>query len=88
MNIIEELYYGNLSGTDGTLVPGSELAKAVDTAVTAQEKLEETLSDEQKELFERYQKAMDQEDDVAFRNAFVKGFRMGMLIAMEVMGEK
>ena len=49
-----------------------------------EEKLTATLSDEQKETFEKYKDCNREISEICERNAFLNGFRLGARIIIEV----
>ncbi len=86
MNVIEELYYGNIRPTDE---PQSDEAKrALSEVLKTEEALGESLTDKwQKEkiaeLSERYSKLIT----LTERDGFLQGFRLGAKLMAELMVE-
>jgi len=56
-NILEDLYYGNISPNERRVRPGSKIQKAMQKRDVLETKLNESFTDEQKATFEQYQKA-------------------------------
>ena len=49
-----------------------------------EEKLISTLSDEQKETFEKYKDCNREISEISERESFIKGFQLGAMIIIEV----
>ena len=86
MNVIEELYYGNVRPTDEP--QSDDVKKALSEVVKIEEALGESLTDKgQKEkiseLSERYNKLIS----LIERDGFLQGFRLGAKLMAELMPE-
>ena len=86
MNVIEELYYGNVRPTDEP--QSDDVKKALSEVVKMEEALGESLTDKgQKEkiseLSERYSKLIT----LTERDGFLQGFRLGAKLMVELMAE-
>ena len=87
-NILQKLYNGELYESENMVKEkSSEQSKQTERILKAYDGLMETLSKEQKELFKKWQDldAFDWLDSV--EAAYLRGFKTGMLIAIEVYRE-
>ena len=86
MRILEEFWYGNIEPTEYDTSSNKEYEKLVELICRNEEKLKATMTDEQKELFEKYEVCVQARQTVTdcliFRNRFKLGARM-MLEVME-----
>ena len=86
MRILEEFWYGNIEPTEYDTSSNKEYKKLVELICRNEEKLKATLTDEQKELFEKYTDCVREHqtntDCLIFQNCFKLGARM-MLEVME-----
>ena len=89
MTILEELYYGNVQPITRAYGPDSALMKAIHLRRQNEDKLVETLTDAQRERFEKYEDAATEAHCLsrydAFAYAFAYGFRLGMRLAIDAM---
>ena len=88
MNIIEDLWYGNISPWERPFKKGSPYAELLALVVRHQEDLLPRLNDEEKEIFEKFADCTTEMHDLAEREAFMKGFVLGSRIIIEVMTTK
>jgi len=88
MNIIEDLWYGNISPWERPFKKGSAYAELLALVVRHQEDLLSRLNDEEKEIFEKYADCTSEMHDLTEREAFIKGFALGARIIIEVMTTK
>ena len=85
MSIVRELFLGNLSPDNifqNTKTP--EHVKAARLRDGLGEKLEKTLSEEEKELLEKYRSAQDDVSFLDYIAYFTSGLRFGVLLMSEV----
>ena len=86
MRLLEEFWYGNIEPTEYDTSSNKEYKKLVEPICRNEERLRATMSDEQKELFEKYTDCVRDNlvitDCLIFQNGFKLGARM-MLEAME-----
>ena len=83
MSIIEELYYGNICPCELSNVRTEEYKNALKKCVEYEKRLLETLSNEQRELYDKMM-----ENRVAFETAegiekFKSGFKLGAKFMLE-----
>lgn len=84
MDILEDLYYGNLFPHEKVSKLDNETKELLGLLNRNEEKLIATLSDEQKETFEKYKDCNREISEICERNAFLNGFRLGTRIIIEV----
>ena len=80
MTILENLYYGNIAPFERKISDG----EAIEKAVFLEDKLKSELTEEQKALFEEFEKA---DSDVSCKEevrAFTAGFKLGVRLIKEV----
>jgi hypothetical protein len=87
MNILENLWYGNLTPNVSKIKNGSKQDRQLKKIITCEEKLTKTLLNEQKELLENLKSAQMEFFCTAEQIAFVKGFKLGAKIMLEVAEE-
>lgn len=85
MKLLEELYHGNLSGMENHLRPDSDLAKAMDRVETLRDSLQGELTAEQRKQLGELLESMEQRSSIEVENAFVKGWRLGVIIMLETL---
>ncbi|WP_302116292.1 DUF6809 family protein [Ruminococcus bromii] len=84
MDTLEDLYYGNLLPQEKVSKLDDEMKELIGLLNRNEEKLTATLSDEQKETFEKYKDCNREISEICERNAFLNGFRLGARIIIEV----
>lgn len=84
MDILEDLYYGNLFPHEKCAKLDDEMKELNGLLNRNEEKLTATLFDEQKETFEKYKDCNREISEICERNAFLNGFRLGARIIIEV----
>lgn len=84
MDILEDLYYGNLFPHEKCAKLDDETKELLGLLNRNEEKLTATLSDEQKETFEKYKDCSREISEICERNAFLNDFRLGARIIIEV----
>lgn len=82
MDILEDLYYGNLFPHEKVSKLDDETKELLGLLNRNEEKLIATLSDEQKETFEKYK---DCNREICERQSFITGFKLGANIVIESM---
>ena len=87
MRILEEFWYGNIEPTEYDTSSCKEYKKLLELICRNEEKLQATMTDEQKELFSRYIDAVREHQMTADRLIFQNGFKLGARIMLEVMDE-
>lgn len=88
MNILEDLWYGNISPWERPFKKDGTYAELLALVIRHQEDLLSRLNDEEKEIFEKYNDCTSEMRDLTEREAFVKGFTIGAQIIIEVMATR
>ena len=84
--ILERLFFGDINPLqDNTIMSDHDYKEARDGYFQVEEKLEETLSAEQKELLKEYSDAADTVDSATAKYYFISGFTLGSKIMMEIL---
>ena len=84
-SIIEELYYGNIVPSERDMVKGGEYAYLLQLLSRNSTELEDTLTEAQKEVFEKYNDCHVEISDANEVAAFTLGFKIGLRLATEAM---
>ena len=85
MNILEDLWFGNISPWERPFKKDSTYAELLALVIRHQDDLLGRLNDEEKEIFEKFSECSTEMHDLTEREAFVKGFKLGAKIIIEVM---
>lgn len=84
-NIIEELYYGNITPCDRDIVKGGEYSHILQLLTRNEDELMQTLTQAQQETFEKFKDCASELGDANELTAFTIGFKLGMRLALETM---
>ena len=84
MNIIEELWYGNISPCEKDFKKGSKYSELLGYIVRHEEDLKKRLNDEEIEILEKFTECTNEMYGISEREAFVRGFTLGVRIIIEV----
>ena len=76
-NILEDLYYGNISPSERRVRPDSRVKKLMQKQNDLESKLNESFTDEQKAAFEQYLAVNADLLDANCLDSFITGFRLG-----------
>jgi hypothetical protein len=87
MRILEEFWYGNIEPTEYDTSSNKEYKKLVELIFRNEEKLRATMTDEQKELFEKYTDCVRENQVITDCLIFQNGFKLGARMMLEVMKE-
>ena len=85
MTTLEDLYYGNISPWERDIKRGSRMDKLVQLICKNEDGLMSTLTEQQKETFERFKDCQSEICDITARQAFTDGFILATRIMVEVM---
>ena len=85
MNILEDLWFGNISPWERPFKKGSTYSELLTLIARHYDDLVGRLNDEEKDIFEKYTGCTNEMHDMTEREAFVKGFTIGARIIIEVM---
>ena len=86
MRILEEFWYGNIEPTEND-TSSKEYRKLQELICRNEEKLKATMTDEQKELFEKYTDCIGEYRTITDCLIFQNGFKLGARMMLEVMEE-
>lgn len=84
MNILEELYYGNISPHERYIKQGSKVEKLVKLICKNEDELNNSLTEKQKETFEKFKDVTSELSCITEREAFTAGFILATRIMMQV----
>ena len=87
MQILEDLYIGNVHPGERIFKRNSQYAKALDETVKAGDALTASLSAEQKEFFEDYMTAQREVNILTDCETFCYSFKAGAKIMLDVLTE-
>lgn len=82
-----KLWYGNIEPTEYDTNACKEYKEALRLITRNEERLQATMTDEQKELFARYTDAVHEYQTIAECLLFQTSFKLGARMMLEVMGE-
>ena len=85
MQVLEDLYLGDIRPSDRSFKRNSQYAKALDEVVKAGDALTDGLTDEQKELFEDYMTAQREVNVLTDCETFIYAFRLAAKIMIDVL---
>jgi hypothetical protein len=83
MNILEELWYGNINPCELEIPKDSELDKALKEIIHNEEQLNNTLTYEQKQLLDNLKTSQLKFNSLTECEVFGKGFKLGVKIMLE-----
>lgn len=84
MNTLEDLFYGNLFPLEKSAKLDDEVKELLKLLNRNEEKLTVTLTESQKETFEKYKDCNREISEISERESFIKGFQLGAMIIIEV----
>ena len=84
-SILKELFYGNVCPNTDCRSTDKEVKELMGYIADHHSALNETLTDKQKEIFEKFNDCYDELTDINEREIFVYAFRLGARIAIEVL---
>lgn len=87
MRTLEEFWYGNIEPTEYDTSTCKEYKRLQELICRNEEKLRASMTDEQKELFEKYKNCVREFQTITDCLIFQNGFKLGARIMMEVMEE-
>ena len=88
MNILEDLYYGNVSPCDRDVKRGSKVDKLQTLVCQYEVELNSTLTEKQKETLEKFKEAYSELYCCFERDMFAQGFIIAAKIMIEVFKEE
>jgi len=87
MQVLEDLYLGDIRPNERTFKRNTQYAKALDELVKAGDALTDGLTEEQKELFEDYMTAQREINVLTDCETFCIAFKLGAKIMIDVLTE-
>jgi len=84
MNILEELYYGNVSPNEKQIKRGSEYDNLLNLLCRNEEVFINTLSKEQKVLYDKIKECREELSTLSEKEMYIDGFRLGACITFDV----
>ena len=84
-NIIEELYYGNVTPCDRDIVKGGTYSHLLHLVTRNEDDLMQTLTQAQQETVEKLKDCASELNDANEVTSFTLGFKLGMRLALEAM---
>ena len=84
MNILEDLYYGNVSPCDRDVKRGSKVDKLQTLVCQYEVELNKTLTEKQKEILEKFKEVYSELYCCLERDMFAQGFIIATRIMIEV----
>ena len=85
MRILEEFWYGNIEPTEYDTYSCKEHKKLLELLCRNEEKLKATMTDDQKELFEKYTDCLREHQIITDCLIFQNSFKLVARIMLEVM---
>ena len=82
-SILEELFYGNVCPNTDCRSQSKETKELMGYIADHHDKLMKEITDEQKEILEKFTDCYNELTDINEREIFVYAFRLGMRIAIE-----
>lgn len=87
MRILEEFWYGNIEPTEYDTSFCKGYKKSVELICRKEERLQATMTGEQKELFDKYTDCVREHQTITDCLVFQDGFKLGARMMLEVMEE-
>ena len=84
MSILEDLYCGRIAPHEHRIEPESEYEKLLQYMIRHEDDLKSTLTEQQKETFEKYKECKADVESLTEVEAFISGFKLATHIMMEV----
>ena len=82
-SIIEERYYGNIPLSERDFKQSSEYAQVLKLVARNEEKLTETLTEAQKETFQKFKECTSELESMTEVTTFALGFKLGLRLTAE-----
>ena len=84
-SILEELWYGNICPETDKQSNSGEMKQLMKYMARHHDSLMETMTDEQKDVFERFDDCWGEYASLAEKSIFVYAFKLGMRLAIEIL---
>lgn len=85
MTTLGDLYYGNIVPVDHSFKQGSAYSEVLGYSVRHQDDLLATITEQQKEIFEKLKDCESELYNMNERQAFTEGFKLAARLLIEVM---
>ena len=83
MNVLEDLWYGNIDPMEAVGSGGSHYKELMGLMARNREKITDKLGEDMQEVLETYDENIREMDAISEKAAFIYGFRLGMKLAAE-----
>ena len=83
MTILEDLWYGNINPHEAILQDNKRFKSLLSLMGRNRDKLTNTLTEQQKEMLEKYDDTVNEMHSLAEQVAFQYGFSLGIRLMME-----
>ena len=87
MTTLEDLYYGNIIPHERSIKRGSAYSEVLGYVVRNEDDLKATLTEQQKEIFEKLKDCESELYGMNEHESFVSGFKLAARIIIEVLQE-
>lgn len=87
MTTLEDLYYGNIIPHEHSIKRGSAYSEVLGYVVRNEDDLKATLTEQQKEIFEKLKDCESELHGMNELESFVSGFKLAARIIIEVLQE-
>lgn len=87
MTTLEDLYYGNIIPHEHSIRRGSAYSEVLGYVVRHEDDLKATLTEQQKEIFEKLKDCESELHGMNDLESFISGFKLGARIIIEVFQE-
>ena len=86
-NILEDLYYGNITPGAQQIAPNSELKRATDRVARFESQLTERLDEDGQTILAKLIESKDEVESITALENFILGFRLGVRLLAESMDD-
>ena len=86
-NILEDLYYGNITPGVQQIAPTSELKRATDRVARFESQLTERLDEDGQTILAKLIESKDEVESITALENFILGFRLGVRLMAESMDD-
>ncbi|MBO4868986.1 MAG: hypothetical protein J5585_04680 [Clostridia bacterium] len=87
MTLLEDLWYGNIDPHEAILTGSKRYKHLLSLMARNRDELNETLTDKQSDVLEKYDSALNEMHALAEVEAFSYGFRLGVRLMIEAEGK-
>ena len=85
MNVLNELWYGNISPNSDCIIATKEAKELIGYIATHHDNLSNTLDEKQKDILQRFDDCWSELSEINEREIFTYAFRLGARIMLEVL---